>query len=155
MTSSQSNILVENVEEELIVPHWFYDSVNDTYFQIINGVKTEYNLNDPTTCYGTYLAMGNTAQCRIVINCIADGDPNSLNRCLTIIQDFDIWDVPGTDIANIHPDTIRLVLKKFNVKGKMENDSYNDSYKVPMTEAMIWMVPEESASNPNDLDLYL
>lgn len=116
---------------------WTFDVQKGQYYRMDEtGRKVYYDDNakgDTNTCYATYLSKGNDANCMRVIQCIADGNSKSLNRCLDVIGDGDLWSVAADDVQKVGPDMVKLVLRKFGVKGYEETDSNGIKYKVPMT----------------------
>lgn len=116
---------------------WSYDDQKKQYYRTNeNGTKIYYDdaaQGDTGTCYATYLAKGNPNGCLRVIQCIADGDSESLNRCLDVIGDGDLWAVASDDAQKVGPDKIKLVLRKFGVQGYNETDSNGVEYIIPMT----------------------
>lgn len=116
---------------------WSFDVQKGQYFRIDENNRKEYYddaaKGDTKTCYATYLAKGNDANCLRVIQCIADGNSKSLNRCLDIIGDGDLWSVASDDVQKVGPDMVKLVLRKFGVQGYEETDSNGVKYKVPMS----------------------
>lgn len=116
---------------------WSFDSQAGMYYRTDrDGKRVYYNdeaKGDSKTCYSTYLGKGNAETCKRLIMCLIDGDVKSLHRCLDILGDSDMWDVAADDIHKVGPDMVRLVLRKFGVKGKREIDSNGVDYIVPMT----------------------
>jgi hypothetical protein len=116
---------------------WTFDVAKGQYFRTDgNGRKVYYDddaKGDTNTCYATYLAKDDDGKCLRVIQCIADGNSKSLNRCLDVIGDGDLWSVAASDVQKVGPDMVKLVLRKFGVKGYEETDSNGNKYKVPMT----------------------
>ena len=119
---------------------WTYDESKDMYYRLDeSGKKCWYNdeaKSDTKTCYATYLGQGDKTgvKCERIIKCIADGNYQSLHRCLDVIGDEgDLWEVAADDVAKVGPDMVRLVLRKFRVKGVWDNDSKGVKYLVPIT----------------------
>ena len=116
---------------------WTFDSQKGQYYRTdVNGRKVYYDddaKGDASTCYATYLSKGNDANCMRVIQCIADGNHKSLNRCLDVIGDGDLWSIAADDVQKVGPDMIKLVLRKFGLKAYEETDSTGAKYKVPMS----------------------
>lgn len=116
---------------------WSFDVQKGQYYRVDeNNKKVYYDddaKGDTNTCYTTYLSKGNNANCLRVIQCIADGDSRSLNRCLDIIGDGDLWSVASDDVQKVGPDMVKLVLRKFGVQGYDETDSNGVKYIVPMS----------------------
>jgi hypothetical protein len=125
-----------NVRDAAYGNIWRWNSDKKNYERNVNGKWTEFNdmtMGDQGTCYSTYLANGDGEKCKRIIECLADGDPKSLRRCLTSIRDDDLWKVAENDVTSVHPDMVKLVLKKFGVKARRETDENGVQYKVPMT----------------------
>jgi len=116
---------------------WNFDMQKGQYYRVDeSGKKVYYDdaaKGDTKTCYATYLSRGNDAGCLRVIQCIADGNSKSLNRCLDVIGDGNLWDVAAEDVQKVGPDVVKLVLRKFGVKGYEDTDSNGVKYKVPMS----------------------
>jgi hypothetical protein len=115
---------------------WTFDTQRGQYFRTENGRKVYYDdavKNDANTCYASYLAKGRPADCPRVIQCIADGNPQTLSRCLDVLRDNDLWKVAEEDAAKVGPDIVRLVLKKFGIGAYPETDSNGLVYNVPMS----------------------
>lgn len=116
---------------------WTFDSQKGQYFRLDDSNRKVYYddaaKGDAKTCYATYLAKGSDANCLRVIQCIADGNSKSLNRCLDVIGDGNLWEIAADDAQKVGPDMIKLVLRKFGVKGSEETDSNGNKFKVPMS----------------------
>lgn len=116
---------------------WTFDVSKGQYYRVDeNNRKVYYDdaaKGDVDTCYASYLAKGSSAGCLRVIQCIADGNSKSLNRCLDVIGDGDLWKVASDDVQKVGPDMVKLVLRKFGVQGYEETDSNGVKYKVPMS----------------------
>lgn len=115
---------------------WTYDQNLGQYYRTENGKKIWYNdyaKGDAKTCYATYLSKGNDKGCRRVIQCIEDGNSETLNRCLDVLEDVNLWDVAADDAIKVGPDMVRLVLNKFGVTGIKSQDSNGDDYVVPIS----------------------
>lgn len=121
---------------------WTYDVDKQQYYrQDANGKRKYYDdeaKGDTKTCYSSYLGGKGSDGCKRVIECIASGDSRSLNRCLDVLCDADLWQVASDDAIAVGPDIIRLVLRKFGVKGRYETDSNGDKYKVPISYEEWW-----------------
>lgn len=137
---------------------WTYDDAKDMYYRIDEtGKKCWYNdeaKSNTKTCYATYLGQGDKSgvKCERIIKCIADGNYQSLHRCLDVIGDEgDLWEVAADDVAKVGPDMIRLVLRKFKVKGEVEPDGKGGKYIIPITFER-WMrdvVEKDISVDPN------
>ncbi|VBB18238.1 hypothetical protein YASMINEVIRUS_701 [Yasminevirus sp. GU-2018] len=116
---------------------WTFDTQKGQYYRVDAGNKRVYYddaaKGDTRTCYASYLGKGSDPNCLRVIQCIADGNSKSLNRCLDVIGDGDLWEVAADDVQKVGPDMVKLVLRKFGVKGYEETDSNGVKYKVPMS----------------------
>jgi len=120
---------------------WSYDHQTQQYSREENGRKIQYDeaqSSNPETCYATYLGgvvngQRNAEGCKRVINCIADGDPKSLSRCLNVLGDKDLWKIASDDALKVGPEKVRLVLRKFGIKGHIQEDSNGKQFKVPMS----------------------
>jgi hypothetical protein len=88
---------------------------------------------DSKTCYASYLAKGSDEGCIRILNCLATGDTKSLNRCLDVIGDGELWDVVADDVSKVGPDMIRLVFRKFGINTVPETDENGNTYKVPIS----------------------
>jgi hypothetical protein len=137
---------------------WTYDDSKDMYYRIDeSGKKCWYNdeaKRDTKTCYATYLGQGDKSgvKCERIIKCIAYGDYKSLHNCLDVIGDEgDLWEIAADDVAKVGPDMVRLVLRKFKVKGVEESDPKIGKYIVPTTFER-WMrdvVEKDISVDPN------
>ena len=105
---------------------------NGEYYAMINGERKSYSevQHDKANCYGTYLTKG--GKCQRVLDCLVLGDSSSLNACLDILNDTSIWEVAKSDVEKSDPYNVKLVLKKFGVKGRWEHDAEGKKYMVPM-----------------------
>lgn len=116
---------------------WTFDSQKGQYYRLDEFNRKIYYdeaaRGDTKTCYATYLSKGSDQGCIRVIQCIIDGNSKSLNRCLDVIGDGNLWDVAADDARKVGPDMIKLVLRKFGVKGYDDNDSNGVKYRVPMS----------------------
>lgn len=116
---------------------WSYDSQKQQYYRYDdNGKQVWYDkqaMGDAKTCYATYLGAKDAGKCKRVMDCIFDGDSRSLNLCLDVLSETDLWEVAAQDARIVGPDKIKLVLKKFGVKGYEETDSSGVKYVVPMS----------------------
>jgi hypothetical protein len=119
---------------------WQWDAANKTYFRYVNGNKRTYadDINDDKNCYQSYLAgkvpeAQRNAKCVSVLQCLADGDPSSLNACINLLRDSNLWDVAQQDVQNVSPYVVKTVLKKFNVQASVQTDDNGKKYKMPMT----------------------
>lgn len=116
---------------------WSFDAQKGQYFRTDENNRRVYYdegiKGDTSTCYATYLAKGDSAGCIRVIQCLADGNSKSLNRCLEVIGDGDLWTVASDDVTKVSPDMVKLVLRKFGVKGYDMRDSNGVSYRIPMS----------------------
>lgn len=114
---------------------WIFDAEKGLYYRMENGKRKYYNdeaKGDARTCYASYLARNDPKGCLRIMKCIADGNYESLNRCLAVLGDADLWDVAIDDVQKVGPDMIKLVLRKFHVRGHEETDSTGAKYVVPM-----------------------
>ena len=116
---------------------WTFDVQKGQYYRVDESNRKVYYddaaKGDTKTCYATYLAKGNDANCLRVIQCIADGNHKSLNRCLDVIGDGTLWDVAADDAQKVGPDMVKLVLRKFGIKGRHETDSNGVKFLVPIS----------------------
>lgn len=116
---------------------WTFDTQKGQYYRLDESNRRVYYdeaaKGDTKTCYATYLSKGSDAGCLRVIQCIADGNSKSLNRCLDVIGDGNLWDVAAEDAQKVGPDMVKLVLRKFGVKGYEDTDSNGVKYRVPMS----------------------
>lgn len=115
---------------------WNFDLQKGQYYRMEGNTKIYQDNNarfDTNTCYTTYLTLNNIAKCDRVIKCIVDGNVNTLNKCLDVLNDHDIWSVATDDIKKIDPEMVRLILRKFDFKGYEEQDQNGVRYVVPMS----------------------
>jgi hypothetical protein len=133
---------------------WTYDTEKKMYYRLDQNNQRQY-YNDEAkgnakTCYATYLAKDKPDDCLRIIRCIIDGNFNSLKRCLTLLNEHDLWKVAEDDVKKVGPDMIRLVLRKFNVKGCKERTASGEEYLVPISfEQWKRDVMEKADIDPN------
>ena len=100
---------------------WIYDKDTRGFYRLEDGKKIPYTdteYSDENTCYTSYLGGGKKDGCKRVIQCITDGDPESLSRCLKVLGEMDLWKVAEDDIKKVGPRMILAVLRKFHVQKK-------------------------------------
>lgn len=116
---------------------WSYDSSKGQYYRVDEGNRRVYYdesaVGDASTCYSTYLAKGNSEGCKRVIQCIIDGNSQTLSRCLDTLGNVDLWAVASDDVQKVDPDMIRLFLRKFGVQAYEDIDHNGVRYKIPMS----------------------
>ena len=115
---------------------WTYDAQAQQYYRVDENNRKvyydEYAKGNVDTCYASYLGSGKNG-CERVIKCILDGNPSTLKNCLEDLSALDLWKVAANDAQKVGPDMVKLVLRKFGVKGREETDSNGITYKVPMS----------------------
>lgn len=121
---------------------WTFDPDKNEYYRLdLNSNRKIYYgdeaKGDTKTCYATYLGGKDPStkdgKCLRVIQCIANGDSKSLARCLDVLEEADLWDVAITDVTAVGPDMVKLVLRKFGVKGYNKPGPDGVSIRVPMS----------------------
>ncbi len=133
---------------------WTYDAQHGEYYRMENGRKVWYNdqaKGDSKTCYASYLGGKDGKECRRVIECLFDGKPDTLARCMDVLDSANMWDIAKEDALKVGPEMVRAVLSRFGVKGRTANDA-NGSIKVPMAyeEWMRDVVEKEFPENVRD-----
>lgn len=115
---------------------WVHDAQTGQYYRMENGRKVYYDDNakdNESTCYANYLGgKDRKEKCPRVMECLYDGKPDTLARCMDVLEDEDMWTVAKDDAMNVGPDMVRVVLGRFGVKGRQSTDSNGDTIKVPM-----------------------
>ena len=113
---------------------WKYDSAADKkeYYKMVNGERKYYSdlMKDAKHCYS---GSDKNPECLNLMKCLADGNPSTLNACLDWLRNQPIWRVAKQDISNAHPELVKLILRKFNVKAREATDENGKKYKFPMT----------------------
>jgi len=117
---------------------WQWDSDATTFYRTgTDGKKITYDKEvlDDTNCYGTYLNKykSKAGVCKRVIECLADGDAESLSSCMDILNDKDLWTLAADDVENVNPISVKAVLRKFGVMARWATDDDGKKYKVPMS----------------------
>jgi hypothetical protein len=99
------------------------------------------------------------------MDCLIDGDAKSLGRCVKHLTDTSMWDVAAQDLQKVHPDQVRLVLKKFGVKARKlvdangivykELESYNSWFNKIMTHKDLSKEVKDAIKNNDHLRTYI
>lgn len=114
---------------------WTFDVQSGEHYRMENGRKVKYDeqaKGDTSTCYASYLGGENGKECRRVIECLFDGKPETLSRCMDVLDSAEMWTVAKEDALKVGPDMVRVVLSRFGVKGRNASDSNGNTIKVPM-----------------------
>jgi hypothetical protein len=118
---------------------WTFDPYRKQHFRMQDNRKVWYDDDarfSAKTCYATYLATKTsnpTGDCKRVLECLLDGNPKNLSRCLDVIGDASLWDIAEDDAFKVGPDKVRLVLRKFGVQAEQLTDSNGNTFKIPVT----------------------
>lgn len=116
---------------------WTYDTTTGQFYKNVDGQRVPYTeavKNNPENCYSTYLSAKGDAKCISILDCLIDEDPKSLNRCIKLLDDPDMWKLAEYDaLANVAPDKIVAVFKKFGVENRKRTDANGKEYIVPMS----------------------
>lgn len=114
---------------------WTFDSQRGEYYRMENGRKVWYDeqaKGDTSTCYASYLGGKTEGGCKRVIECLFDGKPETLSRCMDVLETADMWTVAKEDALKVGPEMVRAVLSRFGVKARFTPDANGNSVKVPM-----------------------
>ena len=115
---------------------WYYDKEKCDLYKIVNKEKkyyTDYYENKSGKCNGSYITQtDDSPACKTIIQCLANGDATSLNKCLEVISSFgdsDLFTLAEKEFAEIDPTIVRIVLEKFNfIKLGSDGRPYVKSY---------------------------
>lgn len=116
---------------------WRWNSDTKQYETNVDGKWVPYTTKGPDdNCYGSYLAgKGNEdgKKCERIIECLATGDHEKLATCIPVLKESDMWNVADDDFKNVSPDIIKIVFKKFKIKGRYIPDESGKRYFEPMS----------------------
>jgi hypothetical protein len=95
-------------------------------FKLVDSTKVEYNeakLNEDIQnqkCLGTNLNE-HKGSCSDVVQCVLNGKPENIVRCLKDFNLSEIFNVASADIANTNPEIILRILESFGFEVKKES----------------------------------
>lgn len=104
----------------LSVRPWTWDRDHGAYCRADGTGEVIWDTDDNHVLengYGSYLCKVDAEKCERLMVSIADQNPRTLHRSLTVISCPETWAYDQLDVENIYPSMITRILRKFDVRG--------------------------------------